>query len=652
MRKKKNKIENKIEHVVFFEVEVNGVKHQEAIIYKNDDVYYADKEAGIDALVELANQKGIKSIDELKDSEYYEVLNEEELKREYPRIHTISKEMHEEENNKKEEFKDEIEEDLEDNSVLSKLNIKKLILKPAIFLLAGTLALVGGVKLGKKLIEKAKDKAPIEKETDNQVKINEEEIVNIEEKVEYKNGLDILNAYGSFDKILTDSNINKTKSNTIKNIWSYISNYNITIADIHLDEKTNTRLTHTWDEAIVNYFAYNDLSKDEVNNVFDKYNIDDATFESAYNSSIRQDILAYTVLTENTNKSDLINSKEGKDFYNKYENLLIKFNKNFDNTDSETIANELFETIRKDFDVTSDINTITSYKLSVIPIIEAFNDMTENRNFENKLTDEEMLYFDKLCDYDVIHNKIDVLSNSLYAYNIATEATEENSEELTYSQIMDAAITDLEQNEAYYVTESNRNISDHEEYKAKFSVKDEEKEEEKTKVNYNNSNTNNNDNSNYNNESDSAADNAGMVEDEEEDTIPDWMLEEEEQDTIPDWMLEEEEQEEHEDYEEDSTIISEEDQNQDDDVVAIEEDTPEIIEVEEDTQDIEEDDSVKDVTTDDTNVENSEELPDPNIVENNSVADHKKEVIADYIVNQMVDNPTSDNEVSYQFIKR
>ena len=616
---KKKKEEEKIEKIVFFEVEVAGMKVQEAAIFTSNGVRYEDKETGIDILYKLAKQEGIKSLEELKKKNYYEVINEETLKKKYNDIYNLSKGINKPESDKntKEEKTKTKKKKKSLKEVLSKFKIKKLSIRTKFYALAALIGLTGGFVIGNKIINRDQES---DKTTTTEDNIDNNPVVE-DPTSQYETVEEMFEAYGTVDNVLDKSFINDTKKNSMKKIWSYLNDYNTRISNEHIAKKHNTKLAHTWDEAVISYFAYNNLSQEEVNNVFDNYRLHSETFEEAYEKGVEQDILAYTVLTEKTNKADLINEQAGKDFYNKYEDLMIKYNKNFDKDNSEKIANEIIENIRKNFDITQATNEISPYKLSVIPIIQAFNDVTEYRSFENKLTEEEMSYFDKLIQYDAIEEKITVIGNSLNAYNMAVEALGESAEEFTYSQIKNAAITELENNNAYYVDEATRNISNHKEYKEKFNVKDEEektseepKEEKK-------------DNKKYD------VDDAGMVEDEAEDKIPDWMLEEEVQEEI--------------DFEDEIEEDTEE-------VIDVEEDTPEeeVIEVEEDTEYIQEDDTIKDITPDDTGVSPEEELPDPNKNDSISQVKSQNEVIADYIVDQMANNPTYTEEKAKEYTKK
>lgn len=641
MKKEKNPIIK----VVFYEVEFEGEKYREAAIFRKDGVSLEDKEAGIDALYELAKDKGFKTMDELKNSDCYEVLSEEMLKDKFPNIYNTAKcETKEDEilppKPKKETFKrkKKKKEKPSLNNILDKFHIKSFLLRSSIYLIAGGFALFGGFHLGKKVYNHFENKKNTSQEDENNNRKDNattgQDDQTMASSTEYETAIDMLTKYESFDQILEKSEINQTKSNTVSNIWSYLKNYNKNISTQHRSSVSDTRLAHTWDEAVVNYLAYNDISKDEVNKIFDNYNININLMKDAYNNGYNQDLLAYTVLKEPTNKIDLIKLQEGKDFYKKYEDLIIEYNKKYDKEyeDVEKIVNKFYETIRADFDINKSTEEIESYKLSVVPIIDAFDSMLENRNFDIQLTTEEKAYFDSLANYSQIESKITNLSNSLYAYHIAIDTLDtldEFTEEYSYSQLKDAAITELDLEHAYNVYEGDRDISDHSEYKEKFIV------EEKIKKQETNTSKSGDSSSHNNSGSGSDTDDAGMADDEKEDKIPDWMLEGNEQSN----GVEEEKQTEEESEEKDIYIYD------------VEEDTPTTPEVTEDTNYKNQDNSIKNITTDDANVSPTVSLPDPNNGDTISNFQLQNEVVADYIITEMANNPV-DFENGYQYTKK
>lgn len=584
--------DNKITKVIFYEMELEGEKFFESAIFRNNRVKLADIEKGIDALQILAKEKGVKDIKTLQNTDYFEVLSEEKFEEKYPKVYHAAKCKHEDEElshnkNSNEPHEENSEDDT--NELLRSLKIKNLILKTSIYCIVGGMVLVGAYNIGKKVF-RGKDN------DENENTTSETEYDNTDYS-HNETGYEMLQKYGSVDEILKSSNINKTKSNTLSNIWSYLKNYNITVSSKHESSVSDTRLAHTWDEAVVNYLAYNNISNEELTKVFDNYNIDITTFKETYQAGYNQDLLAYTVLQEPTNKVDIINSQEGKDFYQKYENLIIKYNQTYDriydNPELDTIANEFYQTVREDFSVNQSKDSIESYKLSVIPIINAFDRMVKFSDYENSLSTEEVTYFNELASFDMIEDKIKDLSSTLYSYNISSDALNENNEEYTYSQIKDAAITQLDLEEAYFVSDSDRDISDHIEYYFKLQYREEEIEVEETNRRQNN-NSNNSYNGNY--------DTTGIINDtEEEEEIPDWMIDENNQDTVyTDETTEENTTQDNTEEEIPDWIID--DNDQDDYIYDVEEDTP----------------------------------------NKSSLNEGSKEVIADYIINEMVNSPSSE----------
>lgn len=621
------KEKNPISKVVFYEIEFEGEKICEAAIFRKNGIQLEDKESGIEALYELAKEKGCSSIKELENMDCFEVLSEKDLKEKYPKIYKVAMCNDDNQNPELDQLQEKTEsaEDLKNDDpnylqdLLDKFPVKKILVKAAIYCITGGFILVGGYKLGRKVFQDSEDS--VSKKNTNQEELTTAVNFDVDKTKEYETAEDMLAKYGSVDEILEQSHINQTKATTLSDIWSYLKHYNKTISNQHKNNLSDTRLAHTWDEVVIDYLAYNDISKDEVAKVFEHYNIDTNILKEAYQSGYKQDILAYTVVTESTNKTDIINSQEGKEFYQKYENLIIKYNKTYDNmnneNDLEKIINKFYKTIRSDFDIQQSKETVEDYKLSVIPIIIAYDNMLKNSECDYKLTIEEKSYFNELADFSIFENKIRNLSDSLYAYNLGTTVLDENKEEYTYSQIKDAAITELDNDYAYNIDENERDISDHSEYQSKFEIKIEDTYEQTINEYNKDSNSHNNDD-------------AGMVDDDgEEDKIPDWMLEDNPQ--------------------EDENRVnteSEEEQTNSDDIYDVEEDTP--------TQNDENnqpnnDDSIKDITPDDSDVDINNPLPNPN---GKSLSEYQlsNQVIAEKMIDYMVHNLSTIGD-NYQYKK-
>lgn len=282
---------------------------------------------------------------------------------------------------------------------------------------------------------------------------------------------DKISNYDNIYEALYNANINTDKKKAISGIWKYILNYNCSVAKNHLGANSSTRLGLKWNEAVAQYLAYNNLSQQSINNIFDTYKFDSDVFIDAYKSGFDQEVLAHTVQVEPLNKSKIIKNSKGKKFYEKYETIVIYYNSNSKDKEKLEYAEKFYKELKKDFDFDKE-NTkdIEKYKLSIMPMIKAMDKMTSNLNLNNKLSKSEQEYFNKLSSANMIKSKFKNIESKLTAYQIANQALDEENHEISYKDLKKLAIKELKHEDAYQVANnSERNIRDHSDYKKNTS---------------------------------------------------------------------------------------------------------------------------------------------------------------------------------------
>ena len=402
---------------------------------------------------------------------------------------------YEEENDEK--LSDKVSKKL-DNLKIDSLKVKKWAIRVGL-LLGGVVVVNGIYKLGKYNGKKNTTTESIETTS----------IMTPESTTEVE-----VKSFNSVDDILENANINETKKTAVQAAWSYINFYNDTVASKHLGSD-GTRLAHSWEEVMTDYLVYNNITGEEAIKIFDDCKLDANELKNNYSSSIEQDVMGYVVLTEPTFKEDMINSETGKDFYKGYEDMIIRFNKNGDNLEAkEKIANEFYTAVYTDFLNGSTISETESYKLSVIPIIKAFNLLTQDINCELKLSEEDAAKITDIGNGVMVSDYIDSISDYANSYSVDLD------EDITYTKIKDLAIEELSDANLYNL--DNRNITNSIEYKNMF--KKSEQKVRNTSRGYSGSSRT------YN---ESVANSAGMIQETPEqstsDEIPDWLLNEEDQ---------------------------------------------------------------------------------------------------------------------------
>ena len=397
---------------------------------------------------------------------------------------------------------------------------------------------------------------------------------------------DKISNYDDIYKALYNANINTDKKKAISGIWKYILNYNCSVAKNHLGDNSSTRLGLKWNEAVAQYLAYNNLSQQSINNIFDTYKFDSDVFIDAYKSGFDQEVLAHTVQVEPLNKSKIIKNKNGKKFYEKYETFIMYYNANFKDSEKLKYAEKFYKELKKDFDFNNE-NTkdIEKYKLSIMPMIKAMDKMTSNLNLNNKLSKSEQEYFNKLSSANMIKSKFKNIESKLTAYQIANQALDEENHEISYKDLKKLAIKELKHEDAYQVANnSERNIIDHSDYKKNTSYAVASNDNTQTATNTSSSN------------SSEATPTKTKAKDKKEKLKAKKIKDESVNDT-------------------DITTVenTNDENNKDDDYYYVAPDTNEDTNNDQENNNVVKDESVKDVTTDSTDaVESDTPLPDPN----------------------------------------
>lgn len=482
------------------------------------------KKTGKNLLESFAKTFGYSSLEELRKEEVYEVVSEKDLSSKVKEFKSI---LEDEDENIEQDIFDDLDDDkaLDDeyNSLIDKaknklkdvkirnLKVKKIALTTGLIL--------GGIVIGTCVYNlgaaKERKKALISSTESEEITT---EVIPTSESVIVED-----TSYAGVDDILTNAYLNDSKKTAIDSVWTFINYYNDDFSSKHICSD-GTRLALSWDEVMIDYLVYNNISGEEAVQIFDDCNLDPAVLKSAYTSSVDQAVLAYTVITEPMFKEDLIKSEVGKEFYKKYEDMIIRFNKTGDDVEAkEKIAQEFYTEVYADFLNESSITANENYKLAVLPIVKAFNQLTVKINCDNKIDEANLANIENLINVNFVSAYIDNICTTV---NNKTSMT--TSDECCYTEIEDMAIEELSDNNAYNL--QNRNISNSLEYKSMFKEseeKDEATTEEKINNNSGSSGGYYNNNSGYSN---SNSNTAGEVPDEQPDQIPDWLLNDDNQD--------------------------------------------------------------------------------------------------------------------------
>lgn len=285
-----------------------------------------------------------------------------------------------------------------------------------------------------------------------------------DQAISYNNN-DYYNDY-TYAQLLNVNTVQMQKT-TMQNVGKALDGYNGTFAKEYqeLDKDGNIiKPALTWDETMALTMAYNDHSKEDIQAIFNGSTINSVDFKNAYRMANLQLMGAHIIETKENpvDMSFLINTEEGKEFYEKYHTKYLEL-KDLSGKDLETKVNEFRNEIKKDFPITNDIREvglshsepreIEEYQLSVIPMIGAFE--MEYRNVgenEKTLNNKEIDYLNDTALCNLADEKFDIIQ-------IVTYSTEENEAQPTYEQYKTAKIDELENANNYNVGDDERDPS-------------------------------------------------------------------------------------------------------------------------------------------------------------------------------------------------
>lgn len=245
-----------------------------------------------------------------------------------------------------------------------------------------------------------------------------------------------------------------------------LKNFNDSLSGNIMREGEDKRLAHSWDENIAAYLAFNQFTDEELFQIFDTYKIDGKALYEELKLGNMKEMLYYARATEPSGRVDLIKSEEGKQFFTKYENKLLEFNKADTKEAKIVAAKEFYTMVRADFPIQEEdkvgfIHTdkgYEDYSYAVTPMISAMEVMT--RNVGVSLNNAEVKYFNELGMCNFAEEKLETYQTQLESRQNVAIAKEElraeyeavsNSEgsievtkTISYEKLREAGIASIE----------------------------------------------------------------------------------------------------------------------------------------------------------------------------------------------------------------
>lgn len=269
-------------------------------------------------------------------------------------------------------------------------------------------------------------------------------------------------------KKMLDNTSSEVQKNAMANITALLHHFNSTFANGYVEKDKDIKAALSFDEMMALMCAYNDYSKDDIKAIFNGADINSTEMSWNYKNASLQLMGAYVIETKNypLDLSHLINSEEGKTFYNKYHELFIKA-KYAKGKERENLVKEFYDNVRSDFPITDAVRTdgishaeniesLKSYKLSVTPMIAAAEMIFKDTNYS--LDDSEINFLNDVGLCNVADHKFERIET------IVLSSTADTKNPL-YSDFRNTIIKMLKDNHEYVIDDKHRDLSKLETFK-------------------------------------------------------------------------------------------------------------------------------------------------------------------------------------------
>lgn len=264
----------------------------------------------------------------------------------------------------------------------------------------------------------------------------------------------------NFEELISNCRNNFTRECAVRKIHNFITSYNGEIADSHKEEGSSNKMVHTVDETVAMYLAYNDLSYDVINKIFEttKFNYDD--LKNNFVSAQYQDALAHNIQKRSLGKWELFENQEDRDLYNKYEELFMEMNKSDDIEIKASYKEQFNNMVREDLSgmSTGDYTNVNGAKAVIKEFVEAMDNV--NIEVSNPFTASERQYIDGIR-INVVNKKLKDIAIKQSARNIEKflETNVVPDIDPYFDNFKSAIVTDLTDKGAYNIKDDNRDVS-------------------------------------------------------------------------------------------------------------------------------------------------------------------------------------------------
>ena len=308
--------------------------------------------------------------------------------------------------------------------------------------------------------------------------MNNSNIVTMNDSEDAKNstsGIIIVGDNSSYNnctvKQLLDVTTSQVQKESMSNLQKSIIGFNESFADAHTGsyqnaagETVDVRAALSFDEMVALQQAYNDYSKTELKAYFNGTDVSKDSLTRSYKDASLQLMGAYVIETSEhqVDMSGLINSEEGKAFYNKYHQMFLAAKTATGDEKLEKIK-EFYSAVKTDFPITQEVRTegiahaddyatLASYKLSVAPMIAAGEIMWQNLEVDETLDDSTIDFLNDLglCNY---------AESKFGTIETISLTSESDSTNPLYEQYKSAFEKELKEKNIYVIDDEHRELS-------------------------------------------------------------------------------------------------------------------------------------------------------------------------------------------------
>lgn len=270
----------------------------------------------------------------------------------------------------------------------------------------------------------------------------------------------ISNELDPFKQMINNTN-STVQKNVMSNLAAFLNYFNSAFANGYIEKGKDVKACLSFDEMVALMCAYNDYSKDDIKAIFNGADIDSSVMSRDYKNASLQLMGSYIIETKNypLDISHIIESEEGKDFYNKYHRMFLNA-KYAKGSEKERLVKDFFDSVRSDFPVTNDVRTegiahadkneLDSYKLAVTPMIAAAEMIFKDFDYSLDNTEIDFLNDIGLC------NQADHKFERIETIVLSSNVDEKNP---LYDDFRNIIIKMLKDNNKYVIDDSHRDLS-------------------------------------------------------------------------------------------------------------------------------------------------------------------------------------------------